>query len=465
MNSIQFICLGNLLVQHLVFGASALTRGSGLYDYPHPSVDPNYVPPAHPGSNYGVPNGPYDPNGLPFGQIPSRIRIELTRNLSLIDSYSTRMAAPELSYYGAIGIGTPPRMFNVAFDTGTSEIWVPHYTWNPFANNIHYREGYDCKSSSTCVAPGREFTFDYRRTRLTGKTYEDLFTVYEGMHKDTAPIMVTADMSFAQNFLGIEDTGNDQFKYKPYDGVIGLAPVVQSSSGTMNILLSLQREHVKRMNGMSVTNISHPANNYGESVDGYGRGQSPYGQLHYGFELIFSIYINPNQNSRYGGDLMLGGIDEERFYGDINFHRVINWFDWQLSLMSVQLGGQVISCASGCTATFDTGANSIVGPKEDVQLVYSQLDAHYDMDAKVWIIDCNRLDSYPQLVFRLDNTPYVLYPRHYTRMFRYKGSPVCYLAIKPWDRPDWLMGTSFIGAYYTVFDFGNRRMGFATPRQ
>lgn len=457
MKGPQCILLAAFLVQHVAFGASTLTRASGLYDQTLPAADPNYPP------NY--PPGPHDHGNVPYGQTPNRIRIELTRNLSRIDPYSSaRLIVPELSYFGAIAIGTPPKMFNVAFDTGTSEIWVPYYTWNPLATNIHYREGFTCKDSSTCVSPRREFTIDYRNTRMDGETYEDVFTMYEGMHKDTAPMMVTPEISFAQNFLGIENTNNDQFRYKPYDGVVGLAPVQQSTSGTMNLLLSLQREFDRRINAVPMNNTYPSNNNYVPPVDEYGRQVPYYGQRQHIFDLVFSIYINPNQNSQYGGDIMFGGVDEERYYGTINFHRVVNWFHWQISLMGVQFGGQVVSCPNGCTATLDTGANSIVGPKEDVDLIHSQLEARYEIEAKAWTIDCNRLDTFPMLTLRFDNTPYALYPRHYTRMFRYKNQVVCVLAIKPWDKPDWLLGTSFIGAYYTVFDFGNRAVGFATPR-
>jgi hypothetical protein len=181
-------------------------------------------------------------------------------------------------------------------------------------------------------------------------------------------------------------------------------------------------------------------------------------------DLVFAIWINPAQYSRFGGEIMLGGIDENRYMGEIYFHRINSWFDWQMPLSYVMLGSQVISCQEGCNAVLDTGANSLVGPRRDVNQLYQEIQAEYNREADLWLVDCNRIDSYPQMVFKLDDTPYILYPSHYIKMFRYNDQTYCHLALKPWDKRDWLLGTTFIGAYYTIFDFSSRRVGFATPR-
>lgn len=436
MSSIPFVLLAAILIN------SAYPSASGLHN-PSQEDDPLDAPAYH------AAQGTLDGNGMAFGQTLNGIRIELIRNYSYTDPYSVVMVEPQLSYYGSIRVGTPPKEFNVAFDTGTSEVWFPYYSRSPFGKNLHYSKGFDCTSSSTCVLSGEStYSFYYRGTKLAGKCYEDIFTA-EVSH-------AASDIAFRQNFLAIEYANNDQFANKPYDGVIGLAPVVHSKSGIRNILLSLQRQHIYRVNRLHRMN-----NSFVNPGDWSAGGAQQQGD----FELMFSFYINSNPNSRYGGDLMIGGIDEERFTGRINFHQVIDHLDWKIGLTSVQLGDRVISCTDSCTATFDTGANSLVGPKMDVGLIYSQLNATYRPEANIWTIDCKKLDSYPQLDFRFDSIPYVLYPGHYIRTFRLEGNLVCYLAIKIWDRPDWLMGTSFIGAYYSVFDFGNRRIGFATPRQ
>lgn len=411
-----------------------LTRSAGMVYYPEPTR--------------GGHGQPFAPTGL-----LARVRVTLTRNMSFPNL--GRLCAPDVSYYGVVGLGSPPKLFNVVFDTGSSEIWFPYYNWFPLANNLHYSEGFSCKDSSTCRATKRDYVLDYRGTQLSGETFEDQLVLYQDMLKEDAAFTISPHINLEQNFLAIESTTDEQFRFKPYDGVIGLAPLAQSGSGTRNLLLSLQKSLQMQLE-LNPDGDGDSAND--PSSHGYYRPQGASAST-----LTFAFWFNPNQNSRHGGELTIGGVDESRFVGDIYFHRVGSWFEWQLPLNIVMLGAQPISCTNGCFATLDTGANSLVGPRPDVEAIYSQLNAQYDRESELWMIDCNLVDQNPIMIFRLDEVPYQIYPRHYTRMFRFRERVFCHLAIKPWDNQNWLLGTSFISAYYTVFDFGGRRIGFATP--
>lgn len=382
----------------------------------------------------------------PFKSIQEgTIRILLTRNISFSDPFSTYAQAPIVSYYGAIGIGTanPAQLFNVVFDTGSSETWVPYYTYSIFANNVHYSNGYHCPSSPTCRTQDRKVYFNQWQTGLEGRIMEDTVTLFEMMEKEQIPFNLgdrfdLPGTTFAQieSASGNSDKTAEQFRYKPYDGIVGLKPSPYSPSGCRNLLYSLRQ--------------------FLPEYDQYA-----------GFPYAIGFWFNPDQQSRHGGELTLGGYDRNRIGGGnrFSFHRTRNGFeDWSLTLNRVSFGSQRLGCLDGdCVARLETGINSIVGPREEVEQIYSILGTSFDPNSEFAQVNCADIQAMPQLTIVLDNSPYVLYPVHYVKRFMYKNSQVCYLAIKPWDQQNtWILGTTFIGSYYTLFDFKDQQIGFAT---
>ena len=78
-------------------------------------------------------------------------------------------------YYGSISIGTPPQSFEVIFDTGSSNLWVPKvgctHCGNPFFGTP--KSKYDNVKSTSYTADGKDFEIMYGSGSVSGYFSED----------------------------------------------------------------------------------------------------------------------------------------------------------------------------------------------------------------------------------------------------------------------------------------------------
>ena len=76
-------------------------------------------------------------------------------------------------FYGEIGIGTPPQMEEVIYDTGSAVAWFYHRDGTHCANRLKF----DPQRSSTCRDRARPFEIQYGTGATGGPSYLDTISI------------------------------------------------------------------------------------------------------------------------------------------------------------------------------------------------------------------------------------------------------------------------------------------------
>lgn len=358
---------------------------------------------------------------------PSTIRIRLDRRLRNFDYIFT---APDLTYMGTIGIGTPERTLNVAFDLGSSDTWLSH------KSQISLRLGFDADQSSTSRYNGKSHIISMN-TILYCWDYQDVFTLHEDT--DFWPDIPQDDkkkVQFDLPFCAAHNQIGEQFTHKPFDGIIGLSPKTEMTYNFPVVAVAAlqgrdEREPV----------ITKPKDRISD--------------------LVMGLVLN-DEDSSIGGELTIGGLDVDKIGGVIeNFHSVSEF--WVLNITEVSLNQLIIS-HSATQAKLVSVSEFIYGPRKDVEAIYRELQAEVYYIHDLALVRCDRRDSLPPLTFKIDAVKYDVSQLRYVRKFQYDGSDFCFLTIKPSDGEDWTLGTSFLAEFVTILDFGKKQVSFATKK-
>uniref|UniRef100_A0A3Q3MJT5 Nothepsin n=2 Tax=Mastacembelus armatus TaxID=205130 RepID=A0A3Q3MJT5_9TELE len=323
----------------------------------------------------------------------------------------------DAQYFGEISLGTPEQNFSVVFDTGSADLWVPSSYCVSQACVLH--RNFRAFKSTSFHHDGRMFGIHYGSGHMMGVMARDTLKVAN---------VTIQNQEFGES---IYEPGTT-FVMARFDGVLGMGyPALTENLGNPvfdNMLVQ-------------------------KTLD----------------EPVFSFYLSRRTgNGSLEGELLLGGIDEELYDGQINWLPVTAKAYWQIKIDSVAVQGESVFCPRGCQAIVDTGTSLITGPTNDI-LFLQQLIGATPTNTGEFLINCARLTSLPQVTFVLGGKEYTLTAEHYVRKEMLEDKELCFSGFQAVDMassqgPMWILGDVFLRQYYSVFDRGQDRVGFAPAR-
>ncbi|XP_058768349.1 cyprosin-like isoform X2 [Vicia villosa] len=420
----------------------------------------------------------------------------------------------DVQYFGEIGIGSPPQYFNVVFDTGSSNLWVPSSKCI-FSIACYFHSKYSSKISTTYKEIGIRCKIPYDQGYIYGFFSQDNVKVGDIIIK-------------GQEFSEITREGNFALLTLPFDGILGL--------GFQDISVG------------RVTPVWYNMIEQGQVLD-----------------KVFSFWLNKDPLGEIGGEIVFGGIDKRHFKGDHTYFPISQKGYWQIEVGDILLANDTTGfCDGGCAAIVDSGTSLIAGPTGVVtqinhaigtegyvsfecksivhnygDLIWESLISRLNPEilcaniglcsnngfltsndvietvvhnetrdgsqtAKspfcsfcnmivLWIqvqiqqsdakeklcerlpnpvgqsfINCSSVSDMPNITFSIGSKLFHLSPQQYILKVDddKDSSPVCYSGFVALDvlspqGPLWVLGDIFLKAYHTVFDYGNLRIGFA----
>ncbi|KAF8101397.1 hypothetical protein N665_0206s0073 [Sinapis alba] len=318
-------------------------------------------------------------------------------------------------FYGEVSVGTPPQHFNVVFDTGSSNFWIPSTLWSTQTTYPHQK--FNAKASKTYfpVSGRKEYDFRYASGELKGTLSQD-------------KLMLGGITLEAQDFF-VGSKPDSYFTRVKFDGILGLGLPSLKIARTNTVLENLVEKKL----------IS---------------------------QRIFSIWLTSRKGAgdevENAGQITFGGLDKRHFRGEHVYVPVLSRTGfWNISMSQISVDGRDIKvCVPHCFAFVDSGATDIYGPKEKIMKIYQALGVR-GKD-----IACSKVKKLPAISFVVGGKSLFITRNNYAYEYiDIRGATRCSLRLLWQDHTDtWILGLAFMQAIHTVFDFqdfNNPKIGFA----
>jgi len=165
----------------------------------------------------------------------------------------------------------------------------------------------------------------------------------------------------------------------------------------------------------------------------------------------FGMYLSTSSSGIRQGQLTLGGVDRKLFTGQLVYTPITDDQWYVININGISIQGQNVATATG--AIVDSGTSCLAGPPSAVNTIMNSINIGSD---------CSGLSTAPNITVNIAGTNFVMNPMDYTLQFQGQ----CQICIQGISLPSsipfqWILGDSFMHAYYVHFDKGGNRLGFA----
>lgn len=309
------------------------------------------------------------------------------------------------AYVGKIHIGSPPQSFNVIFDTGSSNLWIPNDKCATNLCKMHHR--FVGKKSKGFSLIGENMGVKFGTGRIWGRLAYD--TVSLGDKHGQIKI-------HKQAFGMIEKEWGNVFRTSAFDGILGLSFPA----------LSMAKEPVLFDNVEKQKLLKYP---------------------------MFSFYYNQNGGS---SSINFGYPKKKHFKGKIKWVDVSKPMYWQLEMVDIKVGGKKLNLCPGgaCKLVVDTGTHLFTTPSAHLNTILSEIGAGCSKKPITFVVK----DSRGKHELTVDPKYYLL-----------KNGASCRPGFMALDVPQprgplFIVGNLFMQKYLTIYSRKPKQVGFALAK-
>ncbi|OKL58785.1 hypothetical protein UA08_05686 [Talaromyces atroroseus] len=313
----------------------------------------------------------------------------------------------DFSYFFSMDFGSSNESMWMLFDTGGTNTWVFGTNCTVEACELHHTFGQD--NSTTLKMSGDTFSVGYGSGTVSGLSGTDRVKI--------------ANFSLELTF-GLANNASSDFVNYPMDGILGLGRSNSTTIGTSTVMETIAKDHLLQSN-------------------------------------IVAVSLQRAVDNTTDGELTFGGVDTTKFEGSISYTSTSTSTDrWEIPLDDAVVGGTPLNF-TGKSAIIDTGTTYIFLPPNDASALHALIPGSTAAGDN-FEIPCSTNTT---VQFTFSGVSYSVSSQDYVGSATNSSGTTCYsniIGVQTLGPDDWLLGDTFMKNVYSVFDFDQNRIGFAS---